>query len=170
MNIECKSILQTTFLSDLISILNCSDGTKYAGELQFIHKNLITKKVAIFSFLIQSVQGNETGDESFTTLFRPYLLVGSVAALTNRTFGVQLNLGEALQSYSQKFWRYQGSLTNPICSEGVTWTVFASPIQINDSELTRFRRAFPLNFREPQPLNGRKVYRNFDPSDSRYSY
>ncbi|KAL1428438.1 hypothetical protein MTO96_002815 [Rhipicephalus appendiculatus] len=73
----------------------------------------------------------------------------------------------------QLYYRYQGSLTTPPCSEAVTWTVLAQPSRISEAQLQAFRDLVvdhgngsspePLvnNFRPVTPLNGRTVLRNF---------
>ena len=37
------------------------------------------------------------------------------------------------------FWRYEGSLTTPPCSESVIWTIFKNPIQISDEQMESMR-------------------------------
>uniref|UniRef100_A0A8U8BPM4 Uncharacterized protein n=1 Tax=Geospiza parvula TaxID=87175 RepID=A0A8U8BPM4_GEOPR len=68
------------------------------------------------------------------------------------------------------YYRYQGSLTTPDCSEAVVWTVFEEPVEIGREQLKAFVSTlhFPLegstllkminNFRPPQPLRSRKVF------------
>uniref|UniRef100_A0A663MCW9 Alpha-carbonic anhydrase domain-containing protein n=1 Tax=Athene cunicularia TaxID=194338 RepID=A0A663MCW9_ATHCN len=56
------------------------------------------------------------------------------------------------------YYRYQGSLTTPDCSEVVVWTVFEEPqLQAFVSTL-HFPAAVTNNFRPPQPLRSRKVF------------
>ncbi len=53
------------------------------------------------------------------------------------------------------FFRYQGSLTTPPCSEGVLWTVFKSPIEASPAQIRQFAELFPVNARPAMPLNQR---------------
>ena len=77
---------------------------------------------------------------------------------------VSINLSfDLLLGHKQgDFWRYEGSLTTPPCTEGLVWTVFKEPIALVENQLRSFRRNLYLEYhREPQPLYGRTVYRNF---------
>uniref|UniRef100_A0A8D0KUA0 Alpha-carbonic anhydrase domain-containing protein n=1 Tax=Strix occidentalis caurina TaxID=311401 RepID=A0A8D0KUA0_STROC len=68
------------------------------------------------------------------------------------------------------YYRYQGSLTTPDCSEVVVWTVFEEPVEIGREQVLAFVSTlhFPAagpvllkmtnNFRPPQPLRSRKVF------------
>ncbi|KHJ93488.1 carbonate dehydratase, eukaryotic-type [Oesophagostomum dentatum] len=65
------------------------------------------------------------------------------------------------------FFRYEGSLTTPPCTEGVIWIVLAEPKNVLEEELNFLRQHVTTegkrlghNFREVQPLNGRTVYLN----------
>ena len=57
----------------------------------------------------------------------------------------------------RSYYAFQGSLTTPPCSEGVTWMVLKQPVQISMAQLDTFRRLFPLNARPVQPVNGRLI-------------
>ncbi|XP_063710698.1 carbonic anhydrase 13-like [Symsagittifera roscoffensis] len=79
-----------------------------------------------------------------------------------------------------EYYRYQGSLTSPPCYEFVVWTIFNNPIHISRDqaeklfELHNFVKERNVgymnitgNFRPPQPLAGRTVYRSFRDIDDK---
>ncbi len=55
------------------------------------------------------------------------------------------------------FYRYEGSLTTPPCSEGVQWAVFAEPLQASAEQIAALDAAMPENNRPTQPLGSRQV-------------
>ncbi|CAG5128227.1 unnamed protein product, partial [Candidula unifasciata] len=63
------------------------------------------------------------------------------------------------------YYRYQGSLTTPPCSENVIWSVGIKRITISKQQIQRFRSLMDLrgqpvvdNFRSVQDMNSRTVY------------
>lgn len=64
---------------------------------------------------------------------------------------------------TRRYYRYQGSLTTPPCSETVTWTVLKEPLQISADQVARFAKLFPMNARPVAPLNRRFLLER-DPS------
>ncbi|XP_025095277.1 carbonic anhydrase 2-like isoform X3 [Pomacea canaliculata] len=79
-----------------------------------------------------------------------------------------------LIQHNHKYYRYQGGLTTPPCSEVVQWTIFRDTIHISKSQMSAFRKlkspgingtSQPLvnNFRPVQPINYRKVQASFLP-------
>lgn len=63
----------------------------------------------------------------------------------------------ALLPVPREYYRYVGSLTTPLCSEGVLWTVFRSPVEASAAQIRRFARLFPMNAGPVQPVNRRFV-------------
>lgn len=55
---------------------------------------------------------------------------------------------------------YMGSLSNPPCTENITWVVMRSPLKISGEQLRLFARMYPMSARPPQPLNDRRVLRS----------
>jgi carbonic anhydrase len=55
------------------------------------------------------------------------------------------------------YYTYAGSQTAPPCTEGVTWFVLKTPMEISAQEIAAFARLYPHDVRPVQPLNGRVV-------------
>lgn len=66
----------------------------------------------------------------------------------------------ALLPKRRHFFRYEGSLTTPPCSEVANWIVFSEPVEVAASDIETFRKLFPMNSRPLQPLHRRIVLRN----------
>jgi carbonic anhydrase len=67
-----------------------------------------------------------------------------------------LDVGDMLPA-ARGYYRFQGSLTTPPCSEQVTWHVLKEPVLISAEQLRAFRRLYSMNARPIQPLNGRLI-------------
>ena len=81
----------------------------------------------------------------------------------------RFNLTKLLPHGLESF-RYDGSLTTPdpggVFQEGVRWIVLAEPIEMSEQQIDAFKQLFPEgNSREVQPLNGRTVLTDVEPSD-----
>ncbi len=55
------------------------------------------------------------------------------------------------------YYTFEGSLTTPPCTEGVTWFVMKTPVTVSTSEIDRFGKRYPGNARPVQPQNDRAV-------------
>lgn len=55
------------------------------------------------------------------------------------------------------YYRYNGSLTTPPCSEGVTWLVMKSPIEMSQPQLAALSEDVENTARPTQPANGRFI-------------
>ena len=79
------------------------------------------------------------------------------------TKGVKKNLvKENLNAFDimpddKNFYRFNGSLTTPPCSEGVLWLVLKNPVPISENQLNAFRKVLGNNNRPVQPRNARAI-------------
>lgn len=154
------------------------NGRRYSGEIHFVHVNAASTQIAVLGIFLQSKPSvnatghrrrkRETGREVSSTNnatlveWDKYLDVTDDLNQTNATTMISLKLTTLMGDNLDRFYRYQGALTVPPCNEFVNWTVFEKPLVFDGDELEAFRTyLFTENFREPQPLNGRIVYRNF---------
>jgi carbonic anhydrase len=55
------------------------------------------------------------------------------------------------------YFRYEGSLTTPPCSETVDWIVMKDPVAVSDQAIAAFHALVPMNARPLQALNRRFV-------------
>lgn len=80
-----------------------------------------------------------------------------------------LDVSALLPSDLSRYYRYEGSLTTPPCSQGVIWTVFNQTVKLSAKQLHTLSVSLwgphdsrlQLNFRDTQPLNGRTIEASF---------
>jgi carbonic anhydrase len=58
---------------------------------------------------------------------------------------------------STAYYMYVGSLTAPPCTEGVTWFVLKTPVEVSAKQIQAYAKLYPHDVRPLQPLNGRVV-------------
>ena len=74
----------------------------------------------------------------------------------NKAGGVKINSADFLPA-DRSFYRFPGSLTIPICNEGVMWYVMKNPIEFSEAQIAEYKKYFHDTARPLQPLNGRPV-------------
>lgn len=74
----------------------------------------------------------------------------------NAPASVSIDVAKLLPE-QRAYYTFTGSLTTPPCSEGVTWFVLKSPIEMSAGQIARFAKVHDMNARPVQPLNGRPV-------------
>jgi len=70
--------------------------------------------------------------------------------------GVEIDASTLLPR-GRGYYTFDGSLTTPPCSEGVTWFVLETPTQVSQAEVSEFGTRYAHNARPTQPVNGRVV-------------
>jgi carbonic anhydrase len=67
-------------------------------------------------------------------------------------------LASELTPRDKTYYRYNGSLTTPPCTEGVIWIVMKTPMTASKSQIAAFKKVMRQDNNRPiQPLNGRIV-------------
>mmetsp|Transcript_40283 Transcript_40283/g.126830 ORF Transcript_40283/g.126830 Transcript_40283/m.126830 type:complete len:337 (-) Transcript_40283:80-1090(-) len=66
-------------------------------------------------------------------------------------------IASELGPYLRSYFRYEGSLTTPPCTEGVVWFIASKPIPLSKDVLQALSKLEGRNNRPIQPLNGRVV-------------
>jgi carbonic anhydrase len=96
-----------------------------------------------------------------------------VKKLNTKDFGQieNINFNELFQDSEGKvvgeFYHYKGSLTTPPCTDIVNWNLYSRVLPINEQHLEELHSSWHdnlhghCNFRECQPLYGRRVVKNF---------
>src|SRR5207302_357340 len=63
----------------------------------------------------------------------------------------------ALLPADRAYYTFDGSLTTPPCTEGVTWYVLKSASEVSAAQVARFRKIYRRNARPVQPRNDRVI-------------
>lgn len=75
----------------------------------------------------------------------------------NEVAGLEIDPSSLLPRDTTAYYMYMGSLTAPPCTEGITWFVLESRIEVSADQIAAFAKLFPHDARPIQPLNGRVV-------------
>lgn len=123
------------------------DGSSSAMELHFVHQNS-SGDLAVVGLMLDDGAENE-----------------AIATMLDHDPGEEMevecedtvNLGDLVPTASG-FYHYDGSLTTPDCSEGVSWFVLTEHGEVSAEQSSAWEAVFdgPTN-REVQPLNERVV-------------
>ncbi|XP_057183817.1 carbonic anhydrase 4-like [Triplophysa rosa] len=153
------------------------DGEQYPMELHIVHikqkYNSLQEAfgdpfgLAAFGFFFE--ESNST-NKNFDNL------IDVLGSIQNKSGSVSIRNISASQLVLPEgnlasYYRYNGSLTIPNCSESVIWTVFEKPIPLSKQQLLFFSSlklddGTPMvaTFRPVQPRRGRAVYRSSGPA------
>jgi len=124
------------------------DGKAHSMVAHLVHKNA-EGKLAVVAVLLDPGGASELIDTVWKNI--PHEK-GKEATVANASIDVTKLLPD-----KRDYYTFQGSLTTPPCSEGVTWFVLKAPVKIAQAEVAAFAKIYPHNARPVQPLNGRTV-------------
>uniref|UniRef100_A0A8C5X5W1 Carbonic anhydrase n=1 Tax=Malurus cyaneus samueli TaxID=2593467 RepID=A0A8C5X5W1_9PASS len=154
------------------------DGMRYFAELHIVHYN--SAQYSCFEEAKDKPQGLAVLAFLYTVGGTPRLapssslfpLIPAVTLCSSRgqsTTLSSLDIQAMLPENLGQFYRYQGSLTTPPCSESVIWTIFHTPIVLSHTQvsllegtlLDSHNRTLRNDYRRVQPLRGRVVEASF---------
>jgi len=64
---------------------------------------------------------------------------------------------KSILPYRLSYYRFNGSLTTPPCSEGVRWIVLKKPVEVSHEQIEALHKLMHYNNRPIQPLNARII-------------
>lgn len=123
------------------------DGAPYPMEAHFVHQSA-SGQIAVIGVMLK-VGAHNPVIEGIWQNVPPSGQVKDVMA-------VEINASD-LMPENLAYYKYEGSLTTPPCTEGVAWHVMKESIEISEKQLRAFQSVFPVNARPLQPLNDRVV-------------
>jgi carbonic anhydrase len=125
-------------------------GKKFPAEMHLVHKSS-DGRLAVIGVLLAEGANNP----KFEPVWRH--LPAQPGKATR--FDDMINAADLLPA-DVRTLRYQGSLTTPPGTEGVSWFVMTEPVTLSKEQIAAFRRIHDGNARPTQPLNGRTVQRD----------
>ncbi|XP_075047777.1 carbonic anhydrase 6 [Mixophyes fleayi] len=156
------------------------DGLRYMAELHIVHYNSDLYKtfdeastkpqgLAVLAFLYE--------DGNFENTYYSEIIstLAKIRHAGQETEIKSLDPLAMLPENLNNFYRYQGSLTTPPCTENVLWTVFDSHIILSHNQIKLLEgtlldwenKTLRNDYRHAQPLNDRVVQSSFGPKITR---
>ena len=123
-------------------------GTSFPMEMHLVHTSA-DGRLAVVGVLIREGRHNAAFDPVWSGL--PATKGAEVVHDS-----VMVDVDDLLPAVRTSY-RYDGSLTTPPCSEGVSWFVLTTPVELSAQQIAAFRNVLSGNSRPVQPLNGRVI-------------
>jgi carbonic anhydrase len=127
---------------------NQIDGKNYPMEAHLVHANK-DGSLAVISVMFKEGKSNPYFQKLVEKLPKK-------AEDNNDMKEEKLNAYDMLPK-NKDYYRFNGSLTTPPCSEGVRWVVMKTPVEMSKEELESFSKILKNNNRPVQPTNARKI-------------
>ncbi|MBF0304596.1 MAG: carbonic anhydrase family protein [Alphaproteobacteria bacterium] len=125
------------------------DGKRSPMEAHLVHKGATSGKLAVLGVMMVPGKPNDTIEAIWNAM--------PTEAGPEKEVAEALLNPQALLPANQSYFRYEGSLTTPPCSEVVKWINLKQPIEVSQAQLDRFAKLFPMNARPLQPVNRRFI-------------
>jgi carbonic anhydrase len=129
---------------------NALNGKRPPMSLQLVH---LSPEATFLIIEVPVVVGKE--NPVIKTLWEHIPAAGK----EERVEGAKVNAMELLPA-DHGFYTFRGSLTNPICNEGVSWFVMKNPIEMSEAQIAQYKKYYRNTARPLQPLKDRPVLEN----------
>jgi carbonic anhydrase len=122
------------------------EGKRFAMEVHFVHAG--TDGMAVVGVLVVAGKPNAMFKKIVSTMPREEgSPVPADPAIDPR----------GLLPTQRAYYHYEGSLTTPPCSETVDWIVLTHPIEVDEDDIARFAKVYPMNARPVQNRDRRFI-------------
>ncbi|MEO0034148.1 MAG: carbonic anhydrase [Pseudomonadota bacterium] len=116
-------------------------------EVHLVHKNQNTGALVVLGVMLVPGEANPVLEAVLNS-------APAEAGPPREVADVKVDPSRLLPA-GRDYFRYEGSLTTPPCSEVVHWVVFKQPVTVSAAQIDRFAKLFPHNARPVQPSNRR---------------
>ncbi|HEV2992498.1 MAG TPA: carbonic anhydrase family protein [Candidatus Angelobacter sp.] len=123
------------------------DGKRPPMALQFVH---LSPETTILIIEVPVVVGKE--NPVIKKLWQHIPKGGK----ENKVADIKVNPMD-LMPVDHGYYRFPGSLTTPICNEGVQWFLMKHPIEMSQAQINQYRKYYHDTARPLQPLNSRPL-------------
>lgn len=123
------------------------NGKKFPAEIHFVHQNH-QGQFAVFGLFVKQGKENKVIQKFFHQLSKEVDQKKDIEGTINI---------ESLLPERREYFRYEGSLTTPPCSENVKWLVLNHSIEMSAEQLNELQKLFPTNSRPVQSIGKRKI-------------
>ncbi|PIF03405.1 MAG: hypothetical protein CSA86_05750, partial [Arcobacter sp.] len=117
---------------------NTIDGKSYPMEAHLVHKSA-SGNLAVVGVMFEK---SEDDNPTLNKLLRNLPAIPEGHDITKEKLKSQILSYEVLPK-DKAYYRFNGSLTTPPCSEGVKWFVMKTPVSISKNQLADFESVMP---------------------------
>jgi len=126
---------------------NTIEGKFFPMEAHFVHASK-DGELAVVSVMFQNGKYNATMQK----------LINNIPKHLDYKNICKTNLkAKDLLPKNLDYYRFNGSLTTPPCSEGVRWFVLKTPVEMSPAQIKEFEKVMGKNNRPIQPINARVI-------------
>lgn len=127
------------------------NGKHFPMEAHFVHSNAASGALGVLGvFLIEG-----RSNQAFARIADTFPLNAGDEAPAPTGAGPR-----GLVPKSLKYWKYEGSLTTPPCSEIVDWMVCMDPMEVAKADIAKFTALYSMNARPVQEARRRFILRS----------